>query len=109
RVLRQKKLARGKRRQTVRLALPGGSAPGPHTLAACADPRKKIRERNERNNCRRVTITVPGTPVPSPPGPKPTPTPTPRPSGDHTAPDTIITAGPPSFEFPSTETGSTFQ
>jgi YD repeat-containing protein len=102
--LGQKKLARGKQSQTVRFALPQGTRPGPHKLAVCADARKKIRERNERNNCRTATLVVPGSPSPSP-----SPTPTPTPTGDHTAPDTVITSGPPSFEFHATETGSTFQ
>ena len=58
--LGQKKLARGKKSQTVRFRLPPGTRPGAHKLTVCADPRKRIRERNERNNCRTATIVVPG-------------------------------------------------
>src|SRR5919197_6022464 len=67
--LGQKKLARGKRSQAVVFSLPPGLAPGPHSVVACADARKKIRERNERNNCRAAKVVIPGAPVPSPPGP----------------------------------------
>jgi RHS repeat-associated protein len=105
--LGQKKLRGGKRRQRVAFALPAGLAPGQYALTACADPRKRVRERNERNNCRtaKTPIVITRRPVPSgpkPPGPKP-------PVKDRTAPNTTITAGPPAFEFTSDEAGSSFQ
>jgi CARDB protein len=62
------------------LAVPAGLAPGDYFVMACADSAHKIRERNERNNCRAVPLRVAAPPQPQPgPGPEPTPGPGPAP------------------------------
>src|SRR5918994_4711769 len=43
---------RGKGRLRVVAKPPAGLTPGSYRLIACADARKKVRERNERNNCK---------------------------------------------------------
>ena len=86
--LRRGKAATGSRRVTV----PATLAVGRYRLIACADPAGKVRERDERNNCRAaarpVQVIAPGGPerMPFPisapePIPTPTPTPTPGPAG----------------------------
>lgn len=54
--------------------------PGPYFLVACADGLRKLRERNERNNCRSspqaltvIPAALPGPTQPTPPTPGPTP------------------------------------
>lgn len=111
------------------LTLPGQVAPGSFYVVACADARKAVRERDERNNCRasrtRVTVAggppapagTPPAPEPSLPAPGPVLEPTSVPPPDVVPPDTEITAGPSgtvqhdsaSFEFRSTESLSTFE
>ncbi|MEO8686907.1 MAG: CARDB domain-containing protein [Solirubrobacteraceae bacterium] len=100
----------GKRRRAVRrlsLSLPASASTGKQYLIACADIRSKVREANERNNCRAAHLTVEarappfGGVQPSPltmappsaahgsgpgpgPGPGSTPTPTPGPTSTPT-------------------------
>lgn len=72
----------------MRVVLPAGIAAGAYRAIACADERRKVRERSERNNCRvaRGVISVGGDalagPVatPSPVEGMPTPSPTPSPA-----------------------------
>ena len=62
---------------------------GTWRLIACADATRKVKERNEKNNCRAAAITVTG-PAPSgnppappaPPAVTPTPTPVPMPAAN---------------------------
>ena len=42
----------GKRRRMQAMLFAGGVAPGTYRLIACADVTRRVRERNERNNCR---------------------------------------------------------
>ena len=55
---------RSTRGSTV-LEVPAGTAQGPHRLLACADDRRRVRERRERNNCRaaRGSVTIRSTPL----------------------------------------------
>ena len=82
RILRAGARSRG----SVRLSLAAVS-PGTYFVLACADARTKVRESNERNNCRAstrallVTANTAMTPTPTPaPSPAPAPSPTPSPS-----------------------------
>ena len=43
---------------TLRLTVPAGTEPGPYRLIACADAAKRVKESNERNNCRTAAVTV---------------------------------------------------
>ena len=98
-----KPLSRGKAAKGSRtVTVPATLAVGTYRLIACADPAGKVRERNERNNCRAaarpVQVMAPRglVPVPTvilPPGPSPAPNPTPT-----------STPGPtgPAPEFPQT-------
>ena len=115
---------RRKARVALRLALPAEISPGSYFVLVCADGRRVVRERNERNNCRPAPTTVgaggalpapPSTPAPptaggptgtpppaAGPGPAGTPTATPEPTptvvpGDTTPPDTRIASGPPAL------------
>jgi hypothetical protein len=76
---------------------------GTWRLIACADAARKVKERNEKNNCKAATITVTGSPgsdeapapagTPSPqPGPSPTPTPTPAANPINVGASTLDTA-----------------
>lgn len=60
----------GKRRRMHAMLYAGGLAPGNYRLIACADVTRRVRERNERNNCRASTpFAVAGTtsqPAPAP-------------------------------------------
>ena len=125
--LRPRKRSRGR----VTLTVPATLAPGVYRLFACADSARRVRERSERNNCRRsakrLRVTAPGSapgPGAGPPtpaaGPAPTataaPTRTPAPT-DTTPPNTTITAGPTgsvesttaTFQFTSTEAPAAFE
>jgi RHS repeat-associated protein len=79
---------------TLRLAVPAGTAAGAYRLIACADAAKRVKESDERNNCRSAAVTVapaafggpganPATGSPGgsaaaePPGGQPSPTPAP--------------------------------
>lgn len=68
---------RRSRRVTIRALVPSDAVPGRYRLLACADTSRKVKETNERNNCRvakgRFTVRrgamggpapVPGPPVP---------------------------------------------
>ena len=86
----------------VRKALPTGLPAGSLALRVCADPRGNVRERSEKNNCRRVgtlVVASDGSPSPSPsPSPDPSPAPTPTPSTAPTDPfpftkESVITPG----------------
>lgn len=61
------------RRQTLHatVTIPATTATGRWYVVACADAAKRIREANERNNCRSVALTVvaPTPPTPTPPAP----------------------------------------
>ena len=64
------RLARGGvARGSVEARVPEGLAPGAWRLVACADARRRVRERRERNNCRAalLPLRVPAPPVPEPP------------------------------------------
>jgi hypothetical protein len=97
-----KKGAKGPLR--ARVILPATTPSGLVSLLACADDLKKVRESNERNNCRAVAIQVQAPPLaPAPPAlvdaPASTPTPTPTASATATAtatppPDTNAPAAP---------------
>jgi hypothetical protein len=81
----------------VQVTVPASAKAGAYRLLACADVKQKVRERNERNNCRAAAGTLvvsgpapaaggPGVPTPGaggtpPAGPTPTPTPSPAPGG----------------------------
>src|SRR5918996_2029011 len=59
------------RRLTAKLTVPAGAPAGSARLLACADGARKVRERNERNNCRAsgaITVAAPTT-SPAPPAP----------------------------------------
>ena len=55
-----------RRSVTVSLTLPR-LAPGRHDLSICADAGKAVREASERNNCTKLTLTVPAPGAGSPP------------------------------------------
>ena len=120
--LKGRRTARGRTTLTLPASLPAGA----YHLVACADGGAKVKESNERNNCRasrgRLAITalaLPGAPaLPAPgatttPGPAPeptatatpeptataTPTPTPTPGGPTPPPPNDDTTGEP---FPKT-------
>ncbi len=64
--------------RTTRLRVPSSTAAGRWYILACADSRRRVRERRERNNCRassgRVLVVSPAAPpAPSPPS-SPAPT-----------------------------------
>src|SRR5262249_28809874 len=64
--LRKRKQAGGK----IALTIPAATAPGTYFLIACADVAARVRESNERNDCRaaggRIVIAAPsGTPTPT--------------------------------------------
>jgi hypothetical protein len=68
-----KALAKGKTAAgAVTLAAPATA--GAHTVEACADGARKVKERKEGNNCRRAELTV------TAPGPSPQPAPAPAPA-----------------------------
>src|SRR5687768_9569175 len=52
------------RRVTVRGVVPGTTPAGTYRLLGCADDARKVKERNERNNCRaarrKLTVTAAG-------------------------------------------------
>ncbi|MGH2950410.1 MAG: CARDB domain-containing protein, partial [Solirubrobacteraceae bacterium] len=51
--LNAKKLKRRKKASgSAQLTVPPDADPGSYRVIACADDRRKVRERNERNNCR---------------------------------------------------------
>ena len=126
-VLRPRKRSRGR----VTLTVPATLAPGVYRLFACADSARRVRERSERNNCRRsakrLRVTAlgsapgPGAGPPTPPAalaPTATATPTRTPApGDTTPPNTTITSGPTgsveattaTFQFTSTEAPAAFE
>jgi hypothetical protein len=52
--LRPRAVSRGSKR----LAVPGSVKPGSYQLLACADGRNRIRESDERNNCRSASQSV---------------------------------------------------
>ena len=64
--LRRRRAAKRK----VTLALPSEATPGAWSLVACADARRRVRERREHGNCRAGLLPVR---VPSPPEPEPPP------------------------------------
>ena len=91
---------RKKQRLALKPTVPATAAPGSYVLLACADGARKVKESNERNNCRgavrRVQVVAatfgppdPRRPVPTPTPPGPDPTPTPQPGSDITAPITF--------------------
>ena len=43
---------------TLRLTVPAGTDAGAYRVIACADAAKRVKESNERNNCRAATVTV---------------------------------------------------
>jgi CARDB len=60
-------LRRGKRRRgTARLVLPAAGVPAGARVLVCADHRRRVRESNERNNCRATRPLA--TAAPAPPG-----------------------------------------
>ncbi len=79
--LKPRKRSRGR----VTLAIPAALPAAGYRLFACADAARKVRERNERNNCRRsarvLRVSAPPSTLPTPPGggpisgpPSPSPT-----------------------------------
>ncbi|HET8949333.1 MAG TPA: CARDB domain-containing protein, partial [Solirubrobacteraceae bacterium] len=92
-----KPLAAGKAgKATLKLAVPAGTAPGAYRVIACADSAKRVKESDERNNCRTAAVTVVsgafggpaaspsgeapgGSAAAEPPGGQPSPTPAPTP------------------------------
>jgi RHS repeat-associated protein len=107
--LASKKVKALKARKTAKAVLkvrvPTSVAPGSYRVIACADRKKKLKERNERNNCAAKKLTVvPGTfnpggptpgPIPTPPAPLPGPGPGPEPTATPTAtPTSTPTATP---------------
>jgi hypothetical protein len=102
---RVKKLRRGRSAGKLKVVVPVATRSGSYRLLACADAAGRLKERDERNNCRAATGTIritrvdgvqPGTgdnlkppagggttppSIPAPmPGVKPSPTPSPSPS-----------------------------
>ncbi len=69
--LKPRKRSRGKAALTVPAAL----APGVYRLYACADAGRKVKERNERNNCRRAKRALRVAVAAGPPAPGPAPLP----------------------------------
>jgi hypothetical protein len=103
---------------TLRLAVPAATEPGAYRVIACADAAQRVKESNERNNCRTAPITVvpatfggpganPSTGAPGgsaaaePPGGGTAPTPTPGATPVPTAtPSPTATATPTSTPSP---------
>lgn len=57
------------RRVRVRAGVPAGLSAGRFGLVACADSRRRVRERSESNNCRTVgSLAIAAIPQPQPPG-----------------------------------------
>ena len=129
---KEKALKPGKKATSaIGAAVPAAVPAGSYSILACADDDKKVKEGNEKNNCKvagaigvlRGAPAAPKPPVVVPtaaPTAQPTaaPTATATPAGpDTTAPDTIIESGPSgivssaatTFGFSSTEPGSTFE
>jgi hypothetical protein len=66
--LRVKPIARGRRRVAVKTFTLGGIAPGTYRVIACADVTRRVRERQERDNCRAsAPFTIKGSAPPPPP------------------------------------------
>lgn len=81
----------------IRVRVPPGLPAGSYALRACADDRRQVRERSERNDCRRVGTLRTAAPAPTP---SPTP-PAPLPSGPPIAPlPPPLTVGPSPAEPP---------
>ena len=67
--------------RSTRVRVPAGLAPGRYWVLACADARRRVRERRERNNCRassrRILVAAPAIPsppaLPAPPASSPSP------------------------------------
>ena len=90
RVLARRSLARLRAGKARTLRANVTIPPGTYRVLACADVRRAVRERSERNNCRpSKAITV----AAAPPGPAPSPTPTP--SSTPTATPTPRATPPP--------------
>jgi CARDB len=65
--LRVKPIARGRRRVAVETFTLGGIAPGTYRVIACADVTRRVRERQERDNCRAsAPFTIQGAAPPPP-------------------------------------------
>ncbi len=92
---------RGSRKATVRGVLAAGTAAGAYRLLLCADVQHKVRESNERNNCRAVALEVTTGPLVTGPlqppvvGPIATPAPSAAPTPEPTATETPTTGPTP--------------
>ncbi len=73
---------RKSRTTSFKVPVPAGLAAGRYPLRVCVDPTKRVRERREGNNCKRLgTLTVPAGSTPTPvPSATPAPTTAPAPS-----------------------------
>lgn len=89
--VKTKALKRGARRAVKRsVTVPASMQVGAWFALACADVAKKVKERNERNNCRASKATLQVVAAPTQPAPTPTPTLTPTPtSGFLRTPDPL--------------------
>lgn len=104
RMVKVRSIARGKSRTVVvRLKLPKVTVQRSIQVIACADWRKQVRERSERNNCRAAKVRVRpkstgagggvDDPAPTPPPPPPAPPPS-APSVTITSPTASTIVGP---------------
>lgn len=79
-LLRRNRAARAR----VRLVVPSAARAGRYSLVACVDATRRVRERNERNNCRaarqRIGVPGPGGAIPGSPAGSTAPAST---DGDH--------------------------
>lgn len=80
---------------TAHGAVPAGTAGGTYTVIACADTTRKVKERNERNNCRRTGAIAVAGPVVTQSSPSTTPTHSSSPS-----PSPSPTGGTPTYSGP---------
>jgi len=98
-------LKAGKRSRGAKsLRVPADTKAGAMFLIACADPARRIRESNERNNCSRpVALSIQGVAVAGPPTPPPVVTPVATPTATATAAPTVApTATPTATPTPCT-------
>jgi hypothetical protein len=102
---------RSSRGYTAGVRIPSNTAAGSYFLFACADSEDEVDERNERNNCRRISVTVTAAPAqiapiaqtPAPPQTAPQqPAPQPAPAAAPAAP--VISGTNPNGPSTSTTT-----
>ena len=90
---------------TLKLAVPAGTVPAAYRVIACADAAKRVKESNERNNCRAATVTVVpatfGGPGASPATGSPTGGAAAEPAGAQPSPVPAVTPSPTATQSPT--------